>query len=49
MSDHSILFVGLDTHKEFVQIAYIHTSDTDPECSNHAKIVVLELMSRLSY
>ncbi|TDO96187.1 hypothetical protein DFP79_2759 [Marinomonas balearica] len=23
MSDHSILFIGLDTHKEFVEIAYI--------------------------
>lgn len=23
MSKHSILFIGLDTHKEFVEVAYI--------------------------
>ena len=44
MTKHNILFIGLDTHKEFVEVAYIEDIREYPLNMNE-----LELMHRVKH
>ena len=48
MTKHNILFIGLDTHKTFTEVAYIEDNN-NPATHNNYEARIKNLLSFLGY
>ena len=44
MNHHNIVFIGLDTHKEFVEVAYIE-DQRGAQATHHGRVIKLKRIS----